>query len=253
MRTRYKSLAAEGQLAEDKLPPSHSEPSAVLPAERTLLPAYEAVFVRLSGLVTQLWKPTDAIASQVDALVVQHRLRERLSIGVHSQSIERPITVGSVSYELTGYGSRVTVRMGDKGAELHNAIKDAGGSVPRPSFRQDQECAANQAFCSHSAAATSSRKTGFHQGDYSAYIQAAALMLPLLRASVPHRESTLKPLLLVMSDSPQVAGKLDKMAHEFEIALLPAPSRSQAKGHDERLFNQLPWQDRVQEGEGFVR
>ena len=88
MRTKYKRPENPGEVDDD---PSHHhhEPSALLPAEMTLMPGYKDLFLSLSSVVKDLWRPTEIISLQVDELVAKHRLRERLSVGVHSE-YDRP-------------------------------------------------------------------------------------------------------------------------------------------------------------------
>ena len=66
----------------------------------------------------------------------------------------------------------------------------------------------------------------FRQGDLTAYLTAAQEMLPILQSSLPSHhfakhDPSLKPLLLVMSDSPHVAAEMKSgniMHHDFEVS-----------------------------------
>jgi hypothetical protein len=65
------------------------------------------------------------------------------------------------------------------------------------------------------------RDSEFRQGNLTSYLTAAQELLPLLQASAGHREFTLKPLLLVMSDSPHVSAQMQSgvlMHHDYEVS-----------------------------------
>jgi len=88
MRKKFKhdSLLQEAEEDEDASH-HHHDPSPLLPAEMTLMPAYRQLFRELSTVVRGLWRPSDIIRLQVADLSKQHRLRDRMSIGVHSKSL----------------------------------------------------------------------------------------------------------------------------------------------------------------------
>lgn len=146
--------------------------------------------------------------------------------------------------------------MGDKAYELQGDEEKAGGKIL---FRQGDFMAYIGSFTptvpQSSPFLIPSPAHRFLSFPSISSSDAASLLLPLLPPPLHPTSPPLKPLLIIMSDSPTILPSFLALgaAHaQFEIVQLPVVSPS-SSGHSEQEFIALPRRDRVQLTEGFVR